>query len=559
MAYTLTIAESEKFIPKALLKDYNKFIKNSKLKEDDFYGEDKGSSSSYNVKIKKATFTKVFKKAKNDKDKQIIPLSKKFNITFVGTGLTSRGTSNAGKGASIGGKQVEVLSETFICIYCAMKIAGTLKDYISDKGHTKWVNVKTASDLRSFASKYKILSYVENQFKDSEFIKYMNLSYAFLVEKEWHERVLAQVDAFFGQHNLTKKYKMMRADVLPSNVDPYEIFTNISKKIQTAYNFSRPVDKDKWNPADVWFYTDKAEKQLVDFKSKTIAKLNKDNKKSISSLNDLNTLIYNLYESKDLYPVSMKAPSGRSARVSNINEDSEIEQRLEFDRVDLGQNNLDVKLRFKIVTQKKKSKKVISKVAGYLKSKTDTGGYRLEVEVPGSGARFGSIGTENYQFIIANTDDSGIKKLQQFRKNSNSFSNMPNENKPGDGDLDWLGAKSSYYPALSKTKSGTEDYLEGYLQNLFNEVNNQNVKITGNKNKFILNKTIASEIAVAINSIKSKINKEITLENLYNLSASQGFRTGISKQQLQARGEKVIASKVTANNIFDSCFYIKVY
>jgi len=195
----------------------------------------------------------------------------------------------------------------------------------------------------------------------------------------------------------------------------------------------------------------------------------------------------------------------------------------------------------------------------YLKSKTDTGGYRLEVEVPGSGARFGSIGTENYQFIIANTDDSGIKKLQQFRKNSNSFSNMPNENKPGDGDLDWLGAKSSYYPALSKTKSGTEDYLEGYLQNLFNEVNNQNVKITGNKNKFILNKTIASEIAVAINSIKSKINKEITLENLYNLSASQGFRTGISKQQLQARGEKVIASKVTANNIFDSCFYIKVY
>src|SRR6056300_1519681 len=443
MAYTLTIAESEKFIPKALLKDYNKFIKNSKLKEDDFYGEDKGSSSSYNVKIKKATFTKVFKKAKNDKDKQIIPLSKKFNITFVGTGLTSRGTSNAGKGASIGGKQVEVLSETFICIYCAMKIAGTLKDYISDKGHTKWVNVKTASDLRSFARKHKILSYVENQLKDSEFIKYMNLSYAFLVEKEWHERVLAQVDAFFGQHNLTKKYKMMRADVLPSNVDAYEIFTNISKKIQTAYNFSRPVDKDKWNPADVWFYTDKAEKQLVDFKSKTIAKLNKDNKKSISSLNDLNTLIYNLYESKDLYPVSMKAPSGRSARVSNINEDSEIEQRLEFDRVDLGQNNLDVKLRFKIVTQKKKSKKVISKVAGYLKSKTDTGGYRLEVEVPGSGARFGSIVTENYQFIIANTDDSGIKKLQQFRKNSNSFSNMPNENKPGDGDLDWLGAKSS--------------------------------------------------------------------------------------------------------------------
>lgn len=562
MAFTLTVAESEKFIPKALLKEYTKFINSKKIKESDFFGEDKGSSTSYSVKINKQAFKKIFPKAKTDKDKQLLPLGKKFLVSFVGTGLTSRGSSKAGKTDNIGGKQVEVLSEAFFCFYCAMKIAGTLNNYNKDQAHKKWINIKSSADLNSFASKYKISNYIESQFKDPEFIKYYNLSYAFLVGKGWHERILAQVDAFFGVHKLSKSYKMMRADVLPEKMNPYETFNLVSKKVQTAFGFSRPVDKDKWNPGDVWFYTDKAESQLVDFKSKSTSALSKDMNKAISKLNDLNALIYNLYEKKELYPVSMKAPSGRSAKVAHMNEDGEVEQRLEFDKVDLGQGNLDVKLRFKIITQKKKSKKVISKVAGYLKSKTDTGGYRLEVEVPGSGARFGSIGTENYQFIISNTDNTGIKKLEQIRKSSNSYSSIPKDNKPGaegGGELDWLGAKSEYYPALAKTKNGAEDYLEGYLQNLFNEVNRQNVKVTGDKNKFILNKTIASEIAVAINNIKTKLGKEITLENLYNLSASQGFRTGISKQQLQARGEKVITSKITANNIFDSCFYIKVY
>ena len=77
---------------------------------------------------------------------------------------------------------------------------------------------------------------------------------------------------------------------------------------------------------------------------------------------------------------------------------------------------MDVKLRFDVVYRNKKTKKEIKTKTGYLKMKTDTGGFRLENgSYRGSGARFGSIGTENYQYIIYNTDKSGIDKLQRIR------------------------------------------------------------------------------------------------------------------------------------------------
>ena len=51
-----------------------------------------------------------------------------------------------------------------------------------------------------------------------------------------------------------------------------------------------------------------------------------------------------------------------------------------------------------------------------LKSKTDTGGFRLEMEIPRFWCRFGSLGTENYQYIIFNTDKTGVNKLLRERK-----------------------------------------------------------------------------------------------------------------------------------------------
>jgi hypothetical protein len=114
--------------------------------------------------------------------------------------------------------------------------------------------------------------------------------------------------------------------------------------------------------------------------------------------------------------------------------------------------------------------------------------------------------------------------------------------------------------------------LEGYLQTLFKKINNETFKTySGGKapppDKQILNKTVASEIATAIDGINSSTTKSITVENMYNLATSQGFSVGVSEAQLKARltgkelkkESKQIMDTSIAETLFDSCFYLKVF
>ena len=201
--------------------------------------------------------------------------------------------------------------------------------------------------------------------------------------------------------------------------------------------------------------------------------------------------------------------------------------------------------------------------------KTDSGGFRLEMEVPGSGARFGSIGTENYQYIIYNTDKSGIDKLQRIRSQSNSYKAIPSNFRAGQSELQWLGASPYMKLEKSQGSKAMASALEGYLQTLFKKINNETFKTYsgGNQDKQILNKTVASEIATAIDGINSSTTKSITVENMYNLATSQGFSVGVSEAQLKARltgkelkkESKQIMDKSVAETLFDSCFYLKVF
>ena len=462
--------------------------------------------------------------------------------------------------ASISGKIVEVMSEAFFCIYVALKMANTLNKYNKDETYKNWDEIQSKKELDDFAREYKILPFVETELNSSVFNQYVKFANDFLVDNQWHERLLSQVEKFFLTHSPTGQYKLLRADNLPKDMDPYKVYEVVANDIKAKIGFARPVDKDKWNPADVWFFNETARKTLIKELGNLNKKLVKKPQSSVDYLNDLNQLIFKLFEKKELYPISLKAPKGTSANITSVNEDSDIEQVIKFDKVDLGQNNLDVKLRFELIYQKKKTKKLIDKKSGYLKSKTDTGGFRLEMEIPGSGARFGSLGTENYQYIIFNTDKTGVNKLLRERKKSNTYSSIPDNFKAGNKELTWLGA--SGYQKLSKTKGGAKNYLEGYMQSLFRKLNNAEFKISKTRaEKEILNKTIASEIAIAINGITSQLGKEATLENLYSLATSQGLRVGISKEQLVARGEKAknIVDKNIAQTVFDSCFHIKIY
>tara|TARA_B100002019_G_scaffold287861_1_gene300517 strand:- start:52 stop:1371 length:1320 start_codon:yes stop_codon:yes gene_type:complete len=439
-------------------------------------------------------------------------------------------------------------------------MANTLDKYNKDETYKNWDEIQSKKELDDFAREYKILPFVETELNSSVFNQYIKFANDFLVDNKWHERLLSQVKKFFLTYSPKGQYKLLRADNLPKDMDPYKVYEVVANDIKAKIGFAKIVDKDKWNPADVWFFTDTARKTLIKELGNLNEKLVKKPQSSVDYLNDLNQLIFKLFEKKQLYPISLKAPKGTSANITSVNEDSDIEQVIKFDKVDLGQNNLDVKLRFELIYQKKKTKKLIDKKLGYLKSKTDTGGFRLEMEIPGSGARFGSLGTENYQYIIFNTDKTGVNKLLRERKKSNTYSSIPDDFKAGNKQLNWLGA--SGYNKLSKTKGGAKNYLEGYMQSLFRNINGAEFKISkARAEKEVLNKTIASEIAIAINGITSKLGKEATLENLYSLATSQGLRVGISKEQLVARGEKAknIVDKNIAQTVFDSCFHIKIY
>jgi len=477
------------------------------------------------------------------------------------------------KGSKLSGKIVEVMSEAFFCIYCAMQYKGTLNKYIKDETYLEWNDIQKATELKEFLSTYKISAVVGEEVNSNVFKQYLSNADNFLVVNNWHERLLSQVNVFFGKEKLaTGQWTFLRADNLKLNMDPYKTFDMVSSKIKTTVGFNKPIDKDKWNPGDVWFFSSTAKLKLETELKKLNNLIAKEPDSSVGYLNDLNQLIYKLYQKNQLYPISLKAPSGTGAKIESVNEDSDIEQIVDFTKVDLDQGNSDVKLRFDVVYRNKKTKKIKKTKTGFLKMKTDSGGFRLEMEVPGSGARFGSIGTENYQYIIYNTDKSGIDKLQNIRNRSNSYKAIPSNFRAGQSELQWLGASPYMKLEKSQGSKAMASALEGYLQTLFKKINNETFKTySGGKapppDKQILNKTVASEIATAIDGINSSTTKSITVENMYNLATSQGFSVGVSEAQLKARltgkelkkESKQIMDTSIAETLFDSCFYLKVF
>ena len=90
-----------------------------------------------------------------------------------------------------------------------------------------------------------------------------------------------------------------------------------------------------------------------------------------------------------------------------------------FTELKYEQSNQDAKIGFSVDKVDRETGKVTEKnyIKGNIKTKTvKSGGARLEIEGGvGSGARYGSMGTENYQWIIKETDKSGINFLNSIR------------------------------------------------------------------------------------------------------------------------------------------------
>ena len=477
---------------------------------------------------------------------------------------------------AISNKDVEVLSEALFCYYFAIHKNKKEKEY----DFSEWSRIKTQSDLVSFTGKYGITSMVKNVNGDPAFISRLSKVIEFLVNRKsfWAKALESQMKAFFSGAKLNKsnEYFIMRADMIPKDYDPYTAYTQISYKVRGKLGFRGTVDKDKWNPSDVWIFTKSSQDKLKKFISLFNSQLLNQTEYSVKMMEKLNNKIYSLFKDGLLYPVSLKAPTGQAKVVFENDTESDLKKVVKYDEIDFSDTNQDAKIRFSVDEVDKASGKINRRdyIKGLIKTKTVlSGGARLEIEAGGA-ARYGSMGTENYQYIIRQTDKTGIALLNKIR-DKKEFVPLKNKYWTKTGGAQWL-ARANYVQEFKRDPKKFKEEIEPYTQELFKHINGRvwdsaSVEMSAKSpEEAYLNKTHAGEVAVAIDDITKKIMKDVTVENLFNLAASQGFGAGISQSQLETRMkmEKAMGKKLgedfkgievdNSKKFWTSCFYLVV-
>lgn len=479
---------------------------------------------------------------------------------------------------SVSNKDVEVLSEAMFCYYFAIWKNGKQKKY----DFREWKTIQTTSDLSKLTDSLGITSMVKKVNSDSAFTSRLSKVYEFLTKNKnkWAEALESQMTAFFGSSKIKLSsggtYYVMRADMIPKEYDPYRAYEELSKKVKGKLGFRGTIDKDKWNPSDVWIFTDRS----IDFLKKFVAlfssQILKEPEYCVKMMEKLNNRIYFLFTKGLLFPVSLKAPTGAAKVVFENDITSDLQKVVRYEKVEYDQNNQDAKIKFVVDEVDKQSGKIIKKayIKGSIKTKTVmSGGARLEIEAGGA-ARYGSMGTENYQWIIKETDNTGIQSLNKIR-NKTEFGDLKSKYWGNVSGKEWLG-RGEYVKEFNKDPKKFRMEIEPYTQALYMHINGgpwdpKRAEMSAKSpEEAWLNKTHAGEVAVAMDDITRKIMKDITTENLFNLAASQGFGAGVSESQIKSRIKmaEAIGKKLgedfegidinNANKLWTSCFYAVV-
>jgi len=477
---------------------------------------------------------------------------------------------------AINNKDVEVLSEALFCYYFAIYYKKKQGGY----NFAVWSRIKNSSDLTSFTDRFGITSMVHGVNNDPAFISRLSKVTEFLVNRKsfWANALKSQMEAFFSGANLKSgnSYFIMRADMIPKDYDPYTAYDELSQKVRGKLGFRGTIDKDKWNPSDVWIFTKKASDSLKKFIALFKSQLVNQPEYSVKMMEKLNNKIYSLYKDGVLYPVSLKAPTGKAKVVFENDTTSDIVKVVKYDEIDFSTDNQDAKIRFSVDLVDKESGKKIKPnyIKGIIKTKTVlSGGARLEIEAGGA-ARYGSMGTENYQYLIRETDRSGILSLNKIR-NKKEFFDLKNKYWGRTQGAQWL-ARAEYVREFKKDAKAFRKEIEPYTQELFKHINgtvwdSASIEMKAKSpEEAYLNKTHAGEVAVAVEDITSNIMRDITVENLFNLAASQGFGAGVSLSQLQMRMkmQKRMSKELkeefksidvsSSKKLWTSCFYLVV-
>ena len=514
------------------------------------------------------------------------------------------------------GTDVEVLSEALFCIYFAIwKGNGTKKnEYLSTQGDksfrrvwergvgTRQSPIDTIGKFNAWANYMGISSTIRRVTSDPAFRGRVNKIHNFIngfprsTPGLWGRRLVEQQEAFWGSQYtslVSKTYSAMRADMIPATYNPYQVYESISAKVRSNTDFTASIDKDKWNPSDIWMFTSTAVSELTPFKRNLNNQVLQDPEYKIGYMNALNNKIWDLYESHDLYPVSLKAP-GNTVRVTAENQKEgsrDYEKVIRYTGCEYTNDNQDAKINFEVDLWDVRARRIEERnyMIARLKVKTadvpglgSGGGSRLEIEVlhPPGGARYGTIGTDIQRKIIEQTDNSGIRRLQQIRRRFNGSNGTDNLWRDWwSGSQTWMGRKA-YGDDLKnnyRDRSDWSDFIDKikpYTNALYGHLNNRQVwdppasaKLDPNNPKVWISKTVAGEVGIAVDSIVTQLMRDITVENLFNVSASGKVQSGTSIGQLKRRlasldsnmkAEIKAFPPAKANLIWNSCFHLVV-
>ncbi len=472
---------------------------------------------------------------------------------------------------AINNTDVEVLSESFFCIYFAI-IKLRKKTKFNQLGGflgngSQWQYITTTAHVRKWCNDLGITGMISHVLRDPGFQSRANKCWAFLngtggtSRMQWGQIIPNQIDAFFAS-SLTKlsgSYVAMRADMIPKGFNPYGVYKHISAKVKQHKDFKEAINPNKWNPADVWIFSPAAIAALSQFvRNQNNAVLN-DPAYKVGYMNQMNSKIVTLSKLGQLYPVSLKAPSG-SVRVVAMNEENPtMKQEVRYINVEFDRDNVDVKLNFAIDLKKREGNgtwkiEQANYMEGRMKTKSATvtgfgsgGGSRLEIEItrPRGGARYGSLGTNIQEVVIEKTETSGILQLDRIRQ---QFPDL--YRKYGWGPVKGWHGRKEYEKSLKEhvredRDQGQSNFVEEikpYTNALFKALGNnaaawdppQSV-LSRNPGVVYISKTHAGEIGVSVDKIIRKFMKGVVLENLHNIASSQKVQTGTTMEQISRR------------------------
>ncbi len=469
------------------------------------------------------------------------------------------------KKEKIQGKTTEVLSETAFCFYYALLMTGNLEKYSIESWKTVTNTPQFQKLCRQFIGVHRMLSY---QFNDAaELDKHLKLMYIFLTQEGWDDIARRQVKAFKSKFPaITKGYFIARPSGMDKSYNPYVAFNNIRDSLKEYVGLDKQVNENKWNPADFWIFNSRGLKfmEIWNKKAKELKTI-KSETYSASYMNLVNKQVYKLFEKNMLFPVSLKK-SGTSVKIVKVNDkNSDIDQIVEYDRVLLDPNNQDVQIFYNLSTYE--NNKLLSKKELKAKMKTAKGGFRLELEeARNAKARHGSVGVGLQQYIIYNTNDSGISKLNEIRREFNE--DDINQYLPRGSTENWMGVNR-----YSKIGKEAEKLLP-YVNRMMEEVNGVDSKFNdqkyagqGSYGMAIATKAGAGELAIAVTKIINKFARDIVVENLHLAAGSGGIQVGASPDQMKRRArllgmkedEMILVDDIKEyENLFSGCFHLKV-